>query len=168
MFDFDTGKLLVIGVVALIVIGPKELPRVLRQVGQAIAKLRRMAGEFQGQFMDAMKEAELDDLRKEAAKFADSTKLDIDFNPAETFRKEISGALDGKTDEAVRASLVDDPDGAHPAAQMSLPNIEPPAPLILPEPIDPPAPPIVAAADPVETAHSVEKPPVSPAHTGEA
>ena len=47
-----------IGIVALIVIGPKELPRVMRQLGQAVAKMRRMAAEFRGQFMDAMREAD--------------------------------------------------------------------------------------------------------------
>ena len=62
MFDFDAGKLIIIGVVALIVIGPKELPRVLRQLGQAYSKMRRMAADFQGQFMEAMREAELDDI----------------------------------------------------------------------------------------------------------
>jgi Sec-independent protein translocase protein TatA len=43
MFDFDAGKLIIVGIVALIVIGPKELPRVMLQVGQAAAKMRRMA-----------------------------------------------------------------------------------------------------------------------------
>ena len=64
MFDFGSGELLVIGVVALVVIGPKELPGVLRTVGKTVARLRRMAGEFQGQFHDAMREAELHDAVK--------------------------------------------------------------------------------------------------------
>lgn len=63
MFDIGWSELLVVGVVALVVIGPKELPRVLRTVGQGIAKLRRMAGEFQGQFNEALREAELSDLK---------------------------------------------------------------------------------------------------------
>ena len=54
MFDVSWGKLVIIGVVALIVIGPKELPTVLRTIGQWMGKIRRMAGEFQGQFQDAM------------------------------------------------------------------------------------------------------------------
>ena len=70
MFDLDSGKLLIIGIVALIVIGPKELPGVMRQVGQAISKLRRMASEFQNQFMDAMRESEIDDLKKDVEKFS--------------------------------------------------------------------------------------------------
>ena len=72
MFDIDSGKLLIIGIVALIVIGPKELPGVLRQVGQALGKVRRMAGEFQGQFMEAMRESELEELKKDVQKMSDS------------------------------------------------------------------------------------------------
>jgi hypothetical protein len=60
MFDFDASKLIIVGIVALIVIGPKELPRVMLQVGQAAAKMRGMAAaEFRSQFMDAMREAEI-------------------------------------------------------------------------------------------------------------
>ena len=64
MFDLGGGELLVIGIVALVVIGPKELPGLLRTIGQAIGKLRRMAGDFQGQFNDAMKEADLGETQK--------------------------------------------------------------------------------------------------------
>src|SRR3954451_15809304 len=64
MFGISWGKLVVIGVIALIVIGPKELPAVLRMVGQWMGKMRRMAAEFQGQFQDAMREAEMADLKK--------------------------------------------------------------------------------------------------------
>lgn len=65
MFEFDASKLIIIGIVALIVIGPKDLPRVLRQLGQAMGKMRRMAAEFQGQFMEAMREADVADARAE-------------------------------------------------------------------------------------------------------
>ena len=65
MFDISWGKLVIIGVVALIVIGPKELPTVLRTVGQWMSKIRRMASEFQGQFQEAMREAEMADLKKQ-------------------------------------------------------------------------------------------------------
>jgi sec-independent protein translocase protein TatB len=65
MFDIGWGEFVVIGIVALIAIGPKELPGVLRALGQWIAKLRRMATEFQGQFQEAMREAEMADLKQE-------------------------------------------------------------------------------------------------------
>jgi sec-independent protein translocase protein TatB len=64
MFDIGWGELLVIGIVALVVIGPKELPGVLRTIGQGMAKVRRMASEFQGQFNEAMREAEMHDIKK--------------------------------------------------------------------------------------------------------
>jgi len=65
MFDIAWGEFVVIAVVALIVIGPKELPAVLRAIGQWTAKIRRMAAEFQGQFQEALREAEMADLKKE-------------------------------------------------------------------------------------------------------
>jgi len=64
MFDFGAGELVVIGVVALVAIGPKELPGLLRTVGQAVGKMRRMAGDFQNQFSDAMREADMADAQK--------------------------------------------------------------------------------------------------------
>ena len=64
MFDIGWSELVVIAVVALIAIGPKELPGVLRMVGQWMAKARKMAGEFQGQFNEAMREAEMADVKK--------------------------------------------------------------------------------------------------------
>jgi sec-independent protein translocase protein TatB len=74
MFDFGWGELVVIGVVALIVIGPKELPAVLRTIGQWTTKIRRMAGEFQSQFQEALREAEMADLKKEVDNLADTAK----------------------------------------------------------------------------------------------
>jgi sec-independent protein translocase protein TatB len=94
MFDFDAGKLMVIGVVALIVIGPKELPRVLRQLGQAYSKMRRMAADFQGQFMDAMREAELDEIKKDLQSVGDAAKIDIAFNPVADIKQQLSSAID--------------------------------------------------------------------------
>ncbi len=65
MFDIAWSEFILIAIVALVVIGPKELPGVLRAVGQWTAKVRRMAAEFQGQFQEAMREAEMADLKKE-------------------------------------------------------------------------------------------------------
>jgi sec-independent protein translocase protein TatB len=64
MFEIGWSELVVIAVVALIAIGPKELPGVLRMVGQWMGKARKMAAEFQGQFQEAMREAEMADLKK--------------------------------------------------------------------------------------------------------
>ncbi len=105
MFDFDATKLLIIGVVALVVIGPKDLPGVLRQVGQMVTKLRRMAGEFQGQFMDAMKEADLQDLRKEMADLKNTASLDVAFNPVHDIKTELTRAVEAKPEPSVDAKL---------------------------------------------------------------
>jgi sec-independent protein translocase protein TatB len=64
MFDIGWSEFVLIAVVALIAIGPKELPGVLRMIGQWIGKARKMAAEFQGQFQEAMREAEMADLKK--------------------------------------------------------------------------------------------------------
>jgi sec-independent protein translocase protein TatB len=63
MFDIGWSELVIIGIVALIAIGPKELPGALRAAGQWIGKIRRMASEFHGQFQEAMREAEFADLK---------------------------------------------------------------------------------------------------------
>lgn len=95
MFDFDAGKLIIIGIVALIAIPHKDLPRVLRQLGQAVSKMRRMGAEFQNQFMDAMREAEVTDIKADLAKLKDSANLDLPhFNPVQDLRREMIAAVE--------------------------------------------------------------------------
>lgn len=151
MFDFDAGKLIVIGIVALIVIGPKELPRVLRQVGNAVGKMRRMAAEFQGQFMDAMREADLEDVKKEMAAVAESAKLDVAFDPVADMREQVSSAIsDAGKDIADYSTVVAEPVPSLPA---------PVAPVV--DPIDEYGPVIATAVAPVvpeAVAQSVEAP----------
>jgi sec-independent protein translocase protein TatB len=65
MLDISWTEFLLIAVVALIVIGPKELPAVLRTLGQWTRKVRGMAADFQNQFQEAMREAEMADLKKQ-------------------------------------------------------------------------------------------------------
>lgn len=67
MFDFGIGytEMFVVAVVAIIVIGPKDLPRVLRALGKMVAKMRGMAREFQGHLDSALKETGLDEVKKE-------------------------------------------------------------------------------------------------------
>src|SRR5438552_13175102 len=93
MFDFSWAELVVIGMVALIFIGPKELPGVLRTLGQWMTKVRRMAGEFQNQFQDAMREAELHDLKKEVDEMASTARDYTNFNPLDDVRKDIESAV---------------------------------------------------------------------------
>jgi sec-independent protein translocase protein TatB len=67
MFDFGIGytELMVVAIVAVIVIGPKDLPKVLRAFGKTMAKVRGMAREFQGHLDQAMREAGVDEVKKE-------------------------------------------------------------------------------------------------------
>jgi len=92
MFDMSWGEVMLIGGVALIVIGPKDLPKALRTVGQITGKMRRMAGEFHSQFNEAIREAEFDEIRREVdgVKRSASSMGPI-FNPVQTIRDELKG-----------------------------------------------------------------------------
>lgn len=94
MFDIGWGELLVIGIVALVVIGPKELPGVVRTLGQSLTKLRRMASDFQNQFTEAMREAELADLKKDTEKLIEDATSAASFNPVEKASEEIKKAVE--------------------------------------------------------------------------
>ena len=98
MFDMSWGEVMVIGGVALIVIGPKDLPKALRTVGQMTTKVRRLASEFQSQFNEAMREAELEDVRKdlEGLNRSVASATTGAFNPIQTIRDELKGAIDAK------------------------------------------------------------------------
>lgn len=65
MFDITSSKLLILAVVALIVVGPKDLPILLRTVGKYLGFVRRQAAEFRQHFDEALREAELDQLKNE-------------------------------------------------------------------------------------------------------
>jgi sec-independent protein translocase protein TatB len=81
MFDIGWGELLVIGIVALVAIGPKELPTVMRTIGHWMGKVRRMASEFQGQFQEALREAELEDFKKQADELKSTVTEVTKFDP---------------------------------------------------------------------------------------
>ncbi|MEX0837982.1 MAG: Sec-independent protein translocase protein TatB [Parvibaculum sp.] len=72
MFDIGWSELLVIAAVAIIFVGPKDLPRMMRTIGQYMAKVRAMAREFQTSFEDLARETELDELRKEVTGLRDA------------------------------------------------------------------------------------------------
>ena len=102
MFDLDISKMILVGIVALAVIPPKDLPRVMRTVGQTVGKMRRMAAEFQGQFMDAMREvereADLESVKKEFQAINDQAKIDTSFDPVGMMREDMTKALATSTD----------------------------------------------------------------------
>jgi sec-independent protein translocase protein TatB len=93
MFDIGWSEIAVIAVVALIVIGPKELPGVLRMVGQWMGKARKMAGEFQGQFQEAMREAEMADLKKSFDEVKEAATGFTGGNIMTSLQKDVTSAL---------------------------------------------------------------------------
>jgi sec-independent protein translocase protein TatB len=113
MFDIGWSEFVVIAVVALIAIGPKELPGVLRMVGQWMGKARKMAAEFQGQFQEAMREAEMADLKKSFDEVKEAATGFTSGNVMTSLEKDVGNAL-----------RIDDID--KPAAAADTPAIDPP------------------------------------------
>jgi sec-independent protein translocase protein TatB len=131
MFDIGWGELVVIGIVALIAIGPKELPTVLRTLGQYMGKVRRMASEFQGQFQEAMREAELVELKKQAEDLKSSVSDLGNLEPLADTQKQIESAFD----DAAKPELPKpDSSGAVEITEAAPP---PPIDVTLPEPSAP-------------------------------
>ena len=93
MFDIGWSELALIAVVALIAIGPKELPGVLRTVGQWMGKARRMASEFQGQFQEAMREAEMADLKQSFDEVREAAKGLTGGGIMTSLQKDVTSAL---------------------------------------------------------------------------
>ncbi len=154
MFDIGWGELLVIGVVALIAIGPKELPSVLRTVGQWMTKLRRMAAEFQGQFQEAIREAEMADLKKEVDEMTATATSYTNFDPIGDVRKDIEKTFTDTpadtTGASVPTSTVDAPavDTTPPAPASALPPVGAESTPVAPSSEAPPPKPEPAAAKP--------------------
>ena len=134
MFDISWTEFLLIGVVALIVIGPKELPAVLRTVGQWTRKVRSMAADFQGQFQEAMREAEMADLKKQVDDLAHDVK---NYDPlrdvkadVEAAGRDIKSSLEQKpetapiAEAATPAAVVDETPAALPGAEAPAVNGE--------------------------------------------
>ena len=98
MFDISWTEFVLIGIVALIVIGPKELPGVMRSLGQWTRKIRGMAAEFQSQFQEAMREAEMTDLKKQVDDLAQDIKQ---YDPLKSVREGVESI--GKNLESTAA-----------------------------------------------------------------
>ena len=134
MLDMSWGEVMLIGGVALIVIGPKDLPKALRTVGQVTSKLRRMAGEFQMQFNEAIREAELDEVRKEVDGIRDTMRGGSMFNPVQTIRDELRGAVEGRTTKSETPASLPAPAAETFGPPKPEPVIEPPPPPPAPKP----------------------------------
>ena len=98
-FDLGWSEMLVIGAVALVVIGPKELPNALRAAGYWVRKARSLSREFQGSFEQMIREAELDEVRRDLKK---ATEFDLEGE----FRKTVDPT--GELEESVKLPSVPD------------------------------------------------------------
>lgn len=120
MFDFAWSELALIAVVALVVIGPKDLPRVLRTTGQWVRKARAIAREFQGSLDQMMHEAELDDVKRH-----------LDTASHFDFEKEFAKTVDpqGELQRSLSEPVLSNP-------MADLPKPPPPADEPMPSPIE--------------------------------
>lgn len=156
-FDIGWPELLLIGVVALVVIGPKDLPRALRVAGYWLRKARTLSREFQGSVEQMIRDAELEEMRENLKK---ATEFDIE--------KEITKTIDpdGKLAESIRPPDIPDlfDEAPKPIEALPEPDLEPELPL--PPPGEPRAAEPAAAGDtavtPAIEAATPDAPP--PAH----
>ena len=77
MFDLGWSKLIIIAMLAIVVVGPKDLPALLRTIGKFVGQIRRQADEFRRQFDDAMRDTELDQIRKDVEDIKSSTESTV-------------------------------------------------------------------------------------------
>jgi sec-independent protein translocase protein TatB len=127
MFGLNWGEVIVIGIVALIAIGPKELPTVLRTLGQWMGKVRRMANDFQSQFNEALREAEFADLKKHADDISSSVSEIGQIDPLADVQKDVErefAAVDPAAE--VHASATPAVDAENPASAALLDSAPPP------------------------------------------
>jgi sec-independent protein translocase protein TatB len=100
MFEVGWSELLVIAVVLIVVVGPKDLPRMLRTFGKATTQMRRMAGDFRRQFDEALREAELDDVRdtvRDIGRMDPRNRMREALNPIRSVGDEIRSSLRSAT-----------------------------------------------------------------------
>jgi sec-independent protein translocase protein TatB len=150
MFDIAWSEFLVVAVVALVVVGPKDLPALLRTVGKTVATLRRMAGDFQSQFNEALKEAELDELQRDITglKNKASTFGGGVPDPIKMARDEIHSALSYKPPSALAGDKTETAADAPSALAPPPPEAEPETPSSSVEQAERPSSATPAAAKP--------------------
>jgi len=144
MFDIGWTEMAVIGAILLIVVGPKDLPKVLRTVGYWMGKARSMAREFQRSLDQYVKEAELEDVKKSVDKLNVRKTIQNTIDPKGVIKKELT-----ETDKTLRETVK----GPVPANNGSSDNVDPTTPS--PKP-----------ATPTVVADS-EQPPKGPAGDGD-
>lgn len=127
MFDLGWSELLVIAVVAIIFVGPRELVPMLRSFGRFAAKMKSMASEFQSQFNDALREAELDQVKNQVEKAGNLKPMNALRKQLEDMPRSVEGAISGKKKAgdaapAAKPASAGKPAAKKPAAKKSAAN----------------------------------------------
>jgi sec-independent protein translocase protein TatB len=164
MFGIDAPELLIIAVVALLVVGPKELPSLLRTVGRWVASMRVMASEFRGHVDDMVRQSELDEIKKQMEAVKEDTVLDLNaLDPTREIKDAIAaGEADANKAVADINQAWTEPTSTEPA------STEPASPEALPAPEPAPAEatpvlPVEAFVPPPQPASVIEEIPPAPA-----
>ncbi len=153
LFDIGWPELLLIGVIALVVIGPKDLPRALRVAGFWVRKARTLSREFQSSIDQMIREAELDEIREDLKK---ATEFDV--------AKELQNTIDptGELAESIKPPNLPDyfeePGAATPAVTEEAPALPAPVETALPEP----APAAEGTLEPAVAAEATPEPAAEP------
>jgi sec-independent protein translocase protein TatB len=127
MFDIGWSELLVIAVVLIVVVGPKDLPPMIRAFGKTMAGLRKMAGDFRTQFDEALKEADMDDVRQtisDVRNLNPTNSLRDAMNPLRQLGNEIKSDLQKATAAPATSEPVV-PLVSVPEPEMKLPDVPP-------------------------------------------
>jgi sec-independent protein translocase protein TatB len=162
MFGIDSPELLVILIVALIVIGPKELPALLRTVGRWVATARNLASEFRGHVDDMVKQADLDEIKKT---IDTNTVLDLPgIDPMKEIKGQFqAGIAEAESEMASAKAAIDastsDAEAPPPVDTAELVPPPPPEPIVDPTPALEPS----AVVDPIPIEHSEPAAPVADA-----
>jgi sec-independent protein translocase protein TatB len=153
MFGIDSSELLLIAVVALVVIGPKELPGLLRTWGKWMAQMRGMASEFRGHVDEMIRQSELDEVKKQLTD--SSSGLDLkSLDPTKEIRSHIEeGMAEGEKALADAKANLDQAPAQPDADLLAEPES---APQIAAEPA--PETPVESAAEPAAAPPAEEKP----------
>jgi sec-independent protein translocase protein TatB len=155
MLEVGSSEMLVIAVVMIVVVGPKDLPGMLRTFGRTAAKLRGMAGDFQKQFNEALQEAELDDLKKSVDELRG-------LNPKEQIRKHLNPFEQAAADVRAGLSTLKPQSSPQPSAEAR------PAEPLKAGPVETPDLPSASAALASQPPVMTETPPDKPAAAGKA
>jgi sec-independent protein translocase protein TatB len=165
MFGIDSSELLLIAIVALVVIGPKELPGLLRTWGKWMAQMRGMASEFRGHVDEMVRQSDLDEVKKQLTA---SSGLDLQsLDPTKEIRSHIEqGMAEGEKAIAEGKSMFDNPLAEPESAPQIAVETPPETPVETPAETAPAAPEtpsvVTAEAAPVSVPGPVPVPPEEP------